>query len=666
MPLRHSGRCNGLPFSAAGSSPVRRDFSFRILEFGPHSLIINRVHLPNPERKCPESRRPNCGIVGFINPKDERVGFVLNVSNCINNGNVTAFADKSSVCGLFFASNKPSRTLVTTITNSINKGAIQGDESYGIGGQVSHASNIVSMGMVTGNKRFPLFAQSTKNPFLYVLNKVCPKCINATVFKQKEQDYYTVDGNKRVDKELNYRAMEQQFGVMWSNKLELTRGIHVNVGKPVNRMLVVEDSLPVKTFRNMITKFGGIKTLHVVNKSEEKEIDDSQLFQFDSQIALCHKVVSQHEFEGTAFVEYQSQLNEAIPRIPEKFLNGAYSIRDTLINSVVYHGNTIIKADTNITIDALCKNMNVSECSTTKTCIWMVKCLEKGVFIPVVVVCGSSLLICVGVGIFIFASRLRKRKQQYGYSLMDSDLFKTNDGYTTLSISVRGLEMELKLTEEIGQGSFGKVWKAQAQDDETVFAVKIQSRGVKEGIMESQKEAMMMEQLDTQFVVAVYGCVCTERSMAIAMEFFPLGSLQVVLQEEKLPSNARIPMLLDIAKAMEYLHGMAIIHRDLKPGNVLVCSVDPNVHPMSKFVYFLLDVNIVRIPNETKNIQNLGFWRSKRNGINGTKHDHDKWCWNTVLHGTRNGCKSQTLHWFCGCFQFWYNGCSSNGWSSCL
>ena len=99
---------------------------------------------------------------------------------------------------------------------------------------------------------------------------------------------------------------------------------------------------------------------------------------------------------------------------------------------------------------------------------------------------------------------------------------------------------------------------------------------------------MMMEQLDTQFVVAVYGCGYTDGSMTIAMEYFVMGSLQNVLQQDKLPSNGRVPMLLDIAKAMAYLHSQNIIHRDLKPGNVLVCSIDPQNHPMAKFVSFFL------------------------------------------------------------------------------
>ena len=189
----------------------------------------------------------------------------------------------------------------------------------------------------------------------------------------------------------------------------------------------------------------------------------------------------------------------------------------------------------------------------------------------------------------MIVSKMKRRRQVGGYSLMESDLFKTKGSRMVVSISIRGEEMELQLIEEIGRGAFGNVWKASAIDSDAVFAVKILKGSVAGSFVESEKEAMMMEQLDTQFVAAVYGCACTERSMVIAMEFFPLGSLQRVLQTDQLPSNARVPMLLDIAKAMEYLHDMAIIHRDLKPDNVLVCSLDLGVHPMSKFVLFFYE-----------------------------------------------------------------------------
>ena len=162
----------------------------------------------------------------------------------------------------------------------------------------------------------------------------------------------------------------------------------------------------------------------------------------------------------------------------------------------------------------------------------------------------------------------------------------------TVSVRMDGKDTMLELVEEVGHGSYATVWRAHTVlldgdgSRKKEYAVKVIDGRRSVGATEAQKEAMMMEELDTHFVVAVYGCGHTDRSMAIAMEYMPLGSLQNVLQQDKLPSNGRVPMLLDIAKAMAYLHSIPIIHRDLKPGNVLVCSIHPTIHPMAKFVSF--------------------------------------------------------------------------------
>ena len=227
-----------------------------------------------------------------------------------------------------------------------------------------------------------------------------------------------------------------------------------------------------------------------------------------------------------------------------------------------------------------------AECLSTKACVWIAICEKKSTMVPVLVISCITIFACICTGVFMLISKMRKKRQIGGYSLMESDLFKTKGSRMVVSIPIRGEEMELQLIEEIGRGAFGNVWKASAIESDMIFAVKILKGSVADGFVESKKEAMLMEQLDTQFVAAVYGCACTEKTMAIAMEYFEMGSLQKVLQADKLPSNCRVPMLLDIAKAMEYLHDMAIIHRDLKPDNVLVCSLDLNVHPMAKFVFF--------------------------------------------------------------------------------
>ena len=70
--------------------------------------------------------------------------------------------------------------------------------------------------------------------------------------------------------------------------------------------------------------------------------------------------------------------------------------------------------------------------------------------------------------------------------------------------------------------------------------------------------------------------------------------------------------------------------------------------------------------NTQHNTQDIRLWRSTNSGVDGGKHDHDKWCWHTVFHGTRNGHWHQTLHWCCGCLQLCHHGCSGHGWEACL
>ena len=199
---------------------------------------------------------------------------------------------------------------------------------------------------------------------------------------------------------------------------------------------------------------------------------------------------------------------------------------------------------------------------------------------------GFAVIVIIIVIVVVIVVR---KKQKRGIELSNTEMFQTkNNTMRAVTVKIDGKDTVLELVEEVGHGSFATVWKAVDGDSKKEYAVKMVDGRRTIATTEAQKEAVMMEQLDTQFVVAVFGYGFTSKAMAIAMEFFPLGSLQNVLQQDKMPPNSHIPMLIDIAKAMAYLHTNGIIHRDLKPGNVLVCSLDPNVHPMSKFVSFFL------------------------------------------------------------------------------
>ena len=526
------------------------------------------------------------GIVGRVAPIYKRSTFTLSVSNSVNNGNVTSSTETSMACGLFcFPSSWNDLKGSIILTNVINKGHIGNETAYGIATKATYANNVVSLGPVTGDDKTPFFCNQVKNSSLFVHKHVCPNCKSATVFEEDRGFFVTTKDKKRVDEELNKKAVIEQYGMVWSNKLDLEKGIVVVVGKPIDQTLTLVQNTGMGLFQALVNKFIEPGLFHFVNrKNMSYELDNHTLFKSDTDVALCHKVLLSKEYESTVFVEYNTPLGLSVP---SQFFNGLYTVRNTHDSKIIYNASSTIESDTEITITAICSNMDPTACSTTKTCMWFIKCFERSIIIPVIVVCSIAVFACIAAAVFVLVCRIiKKHKKSNGYSLMEEDLFKTKGGLTTVTVPIHGESKELQLTDEVGHGSFATVWKVLAVDDQSVFAVKILNNRNKDEFASAQKEADLLCQLDTQFVVAVYGCSCTDKSMAIAMEYFPLGSLQKVLQDETLEADAHLPMLLDTARAMEYLHSIAIIHRDLKPGNVLVCSLDPRERPMCKFVTF--------------------------------------------------------------------------------
>jgi len=168
----------------------------------------------------------------------------------------------------------------------------------------------------------------------------------------------------------------------------------------------------------------------------------------------------------------------------------------------------------------------------------------------------------------------------------DNDLSHTNEMIAKeLTMTMNGEVVSLTLEKSIGKGSFGTVWLAKHGDDLT-FAVKEMQRQIDGDDSEFEKELDIMSELDSDYIVRVYGSLITEKLFYIAMEYIPLGSLSSAYKEYMLSTFMRCRLMLDVARGMEYLHDHGIIHRDLKPGNVLVSSLDPESEVLCKITDF--------------------------------------------------------------------------------
>ncbi|CAI5516535.1 unnamed protein product [Closterium sp. Naga37s-1] len=132
----------------------------------------------------------------------------------------------------------------------------------------------------------------------------------------------------------------------------------------------------------------------------------------------------------------------------------------------------------------------------------------------------------------------------------------------------------------IGKGGFGTVYKGELEDG-TKVAVKRMELGhlSTKGLSEFQAEIGVLTKLRHRHLVALLGYVVDGYERLLVYEYMPKGPLSRHLFDHQrlglrpLDWRTRVSVALDVARGLEYLHGLArasFIHRDMKPSNVLL------------------------------------------------------------------------------------------------
>lgn len=133
----------------------------------------------------------------------------------------------------------------------------------------------------------------------------------------------------------------------------------------------------------------------------------------------------------------------------------------------------------------------------------------------------------------------------------------------------------------LGRGGFGVVYKGKL-DDGTKIAVKRMEVAIpsSKGQREFQAEIGVLTKVRHRHLVELLGYCIDENERLLVYEYMPQGALSKHLFDWAKQSNPkpldwkkRLVIALDVARGMEYLHGLAqesFIHRDLKPSNILL------------------------------------------------------------------------------------------------
>jgi len=126
------------------------------------------------------------------------------------------------------------------------------------------------------------------------------------------------------------------------------------------------------------------------------------------------------------------------------------------------------------------------------------------------------------------------------------------------------------LIEKLGAGGYGEVWRARDELRDSEIALKIlysQFAGSEAAWQVFQREFTLTARLNHPGVLRVFEPLRAPDATVLPMVLATGGDLR---QLRGAPYTKILPMLIDIAAALEYAHARRIVHRDLKPSNVLL------------------------------------------------------------------------------------------------
>ncbi|XP_077585255.1 STE20-like serine/threonine-protein kinase isoform X1 [Stigmatopora nigra] len=131
---------------------------------------------------------------------------------------------------------------------------------------------------------------------------------------------------------------------------------------------------------------------------------------------------------------------------------------------------------------------------------------------------------------------------------------------------------------ELGDGAFGKVYKAQNKQNGTLAAAKVIDTKTEDELEDYMVEIDILASCDHHHIVKLLDAFYFDGKLWILIEFCAGGAVDAIMLELERPlTEPQIRVVCrQTLEALVYLHENKIIHRDLKAGNILL-SLDGEV-----------------------------------------------------------------------------------------
>ncbi|MCB0325722.1 MAG: serine/threonine protein kinase, partial [Bdellovibrionales bacterium] len=136
------------------------------------------------------------------------------------------------------------------------------------------------------------------------------------------------------------------------------------------------------------------------------------------------------------------------------------------------------------------------------------------------------------------------------------------------------------ISELIGSGGMGAVYRAQHNYMERTVAIKVLSLRDLDGTAEEylrrfKHEAQTASQIRHPSAIAIYDYGIAEIGGTgdrpyLVMEYVEGVTLKSLIREGTIHPNRLVPLMLQVCGALEEAHRLGIVHRDLKPDNIMI------------------------------------------------------------------------------------------------
>lgn len=167
-----------------------------------------------------------------------------------------------------------------------------------------------------------------------------------------------------------------------------------------------------------------------------------------------------------------------------------------------------------------------------------------------------------------------------------------------------------KIIREIGRGGMGAVYLAERDDDEFKKQVAVKfiknSFGDTETVRRFRQERQILAALEHPNIARLLdaGTTAAGSTPFLVMEFVDGIALNEFCEQNKLTTDERLQLFIQICEAVQFAHRNLVVHRDLKHSNILVTT--DGVPKLLDFgIAKLLDANFADLSVETATAQRL-------------------------------------------------------------